>query len=148
MSILSDELSKSEYVGLSDQAAADAINAKTVVVSQLVPIWQMKQHAITSGYWLSLKAGQLDQDIFKAGLCTSVMDWISDIRMTSIDVQLPQVNDMILGLVSFQVMTQQQASELIAMGSKSVSWTSTVGLPEIGIGLVQNARKEIAGVNN
>lgn len=144
MSVLSDELSKPEYVGLSDQQAADTINAKTVVVSQLVPIWQMKQHAITSGYWLPLKAGQFDQDVLKAGLCTSVMDWISDIRMTSIDVHLPSVNDMILGLVSFQVMTQAQANELIAMGSKSVSWTSTVGLPEIGIGLVINARKEIA----
>ena len=144
MSILSDELSKPEYVGLSDQAAADAINAKTVVVSQLVPIWQMKQHAITSGYWLPLKVGQADGDANKAGLCISVMDWINDVRMSSIDVQLPSVAAMIGGLVAFQIMTQTQADELIAMGSKTVSWTSTVGLPEIGIGLVINARKEMA----
>lgn len=30
MSVLSDELSKQPYASLSDQAAADAINAKTV----------------------------------------------------------------------------------------------------------------------
>lgn len=30
MSILSDELAKPEYAGLTDQQAADAINAKTV----------------------------------------------------------------------------------------------------------------------
>ena len=144
MSVLSDELSKQQYVGLSDQQAADAINAKTATVSQLVPIWQMKQHAITSGYWLPLKVGQADGDANKAGLCISVMDWINDVRMSSIDVQLPSVAAMIGGLVAFQIMTQMQAAEIIAMGSKVVSWTSTVGLPEVGIGLVINARKEIA----
>jgi len=35
MSVLSDELSKPQYAGLSDQQAADAVNAKTVVVQQL-----------------------------------------------------------------------------------------------------------------
>jgi len=144
VSVLSDELSKQQYVGLSDQQAADAINAKTATVSQLVPIWQMKQHAITSGYWLPLKVGQADGDANKAGLCISVMDWINDVRMSSIDVQLPSVAAMIGGLVAFQIMTQMQAAEIIAMGSKVVSWTSTVGLPEVGIGLVINARKEIA----
>jgi hypothetical protein len=144
MSVLSDELSKPEYAGLSDQQAADAVNAKTEVVTQFVPIWQMKQHAITSGYWLPLKVGQADQDANKAGLCISVMDWISDVRMSSIDVHLPEVAAMIGGLVAFQIMTQSQADQLVAMGSKMVSWTSTVGLPEIGIGLVINARKEIA----
>ena len=144
MNPLLTELSKPQYAGLSDQAAADAVNAKTVVVSQLVPIWQMKQHAITSGYWLPLKVGQADQDVNKAGLCISVMDWISDVRMSSIDVHLPEVAAMIGGLVAFQIMTQTQADELIAMGSKTVSWTSTVGLPEVGIGLVINTRKEIA----
>lgn len=144
MNALITELSKPEYVGLTDQDAADAINAKTETVKQLVPIWQMKQHAITSGYWLALKTGQSDQDVSRAGLCISVMDWISDVRMSSIDVHLPQVSAMLAGLVAFEIMSQQQADELVAMGSRTVSWTSTVGLPEVGIGLVINARKEIA----
>jgi len=144
MNALIDELSKPQYAGLSDQQAADAINAKTENAEQLVPIWQMKQHAITSGYWLALKNGQADPVPSKAGLCISVMDWISDVRMDSIDVHLPEVGAMIAGLVAFDIMGQQQADELVAMGSKTVSWTSTVGLPEVGIGLVINARKEMA----
>lgn len=146
MSVLSDELSKPEYIGLSDQQAADAINAKTEIIEVLVPIWQAKEHAILNGYWPLLKAGQLDSDPLKAGLCVSVIDWIDDPKMQSIDVNLQSVNDMLLGLVSFSLMTQQQADEVIAMGSKVVPWTQTVGLPEVGIGLVINARKEIAGV--
>lgn len=143
MSVLSDELSKPEYQGLSDQSAADAVNAKTVTVSQLVPIWQVKEHAILNGYWPLVKAGQLDANATKAGLCVSVIDWIDDPKMQSIDMGKAEVLGMIGGLVSFSLMTQQQADALIAMGSKVVSWTSTVGLPEVGIGLVQNARKEI-----
>lgn len=147
MSVLSDELSKPQYAGLSDQQAADAVNAKTVTVSQLVPIWQVKEHAILNGYWPLVKAGQLDANATKAGLCVSVIDWIDDPKMQSIDVSKAEVLGMIGGLVSFSLMTQSQADALIAMGSKTVSWTSTVGLPEVGIGLVINARKEIAGVN-
>lgn len=147
MSVLSDELSKPEYQGLSDQQAADAINAKTEIVSQLVPIWQVKEHAILNGYWPLVKAGQLDANATKAGLCLSVIDWIDDPKMQSIDVSKAEVLGMIGGLVSFSLMTQSQADALIAMGSKTVSWTSTVSLPEVGIGLVINARKEIAGVN-
>jgi hypothetical protein len=146
MSVLSDELSKPEYAGLSDQAAADAVNAKTVVVNQLVPIWQVKEHAILNGYWPMVKAGQLDANPTKAGLCVSVIDWIDDPKLSTIDVNLPEVQTMLGGLVSFSLLTQSQANEVVAMGTKVVSWTSTVGLPEVGIGLVQNARKEM-GVN-
>ena len=138
------ELAKPEYTGLSDQEAADAINAKTEVVTQLVPIWQVKQHAILNGYWPLVKAAQLDANPAKAGLCLSVIDWVDDPKMQTIDVNLPEVQGMLGGLVSFSLMTQTQANEVIAMGSKVVSWTSTVGLPEIGIGLVRNARKEMA----
>lgn len=144
MSVLSDELSKPQYAGLSDQQAADAINAKTVVVNQLVPIWQVKEHAILNGYWPLVKAGQLDANQTKAGLCVSVIDWIDDPKMQSIDVSKAEVLGMIGGLVNFSLMTQSQADALVAMGSKAVSWTSTVGLPEVGIGLVINARLEIA----
>lgn len=143
MSILADELRKPQYQNLSDQAAADAVNAKTEIVSQLVPIWQVKEHAILNGYWPLVKAGQLDANQSKAGLCLSVIDWIDDPKMQTIDVHLIAVQQMLGGLASFGLMTSDQTAEIVAMGYKTVSWTSTVGLPEVGIGLVQNARKEI-----
>ena len=143
MNALIEELSKPEYASLTDQEAADAINAKTVDITVKVPNWKIKQHAVLNGYWPVVKAGQLDADTAKAGLCMTVIDWIEDARISTTDFSLPQVQSMIAGLVTFGLITQAQADELNAMATETVSWTSTVGLPEVGIGLVQNARKEI-----
>lgn len=145
MDALIAELSKPEYATLSDQHAADAINAKTVASTRLVPIWELKQHAILNGYWPLVKAGQMDsQNPQKAGLCLSVIDWVEDPKLQTINLQLAAVQAMIAGLVSFSLLTQSQADEVLAMGSITIPWTQSVGLPEVGIGLVINARKELA----
>ena len=143
MSILSDELSKQPYANLSDQAAADAINAKTATVQQSVAIHELKQYAILEGIWPKLKAGESSDSPQVSGLCFSILAWVDDPRISTINVQMPQVQVMLQALVSATILTQQQMDEVIAMGTKVVSWTSTVGLPEVGIGLVKNARKEI-----
>lgn len=143
MSILSDELAKQSYSTLTDQQAADAINAKTVVVQQSVVIRDLKTYAIFQGIWPKLLAGEESSNPQVAGLCQSVVAWVDDPRWSTVDVNLPQVQAMLTQLVGATLLTQQQAADIIAMGSKVVSWTSTVGLPEVGIGLVINARKEI-----
>ena len=143
MSILSDELFKPQYQGLSDQAAADAVNAKVVVVQQSVAIRDLKTYAIFGGIWPKLLAGEKSSNPQVAGLCQSVVAWVDDPRISTVDVNLPQVQAMLTQLVGATLLTQAQAADIIAMGSKVVSWTSTVGLPEIGIGLVINARKEM-----
>ena len=147
MSILSDELSKPQYQGLSDQQAADAINAKTVVVLQSVAIATLKEYAIINSIWPKLKAGLASTNAQVQALCLSVVDWVEDPRMSTINVQKPEVQAMLSALVTAGILTQTQMNDIVAMSTKVVSWTSTVGLPEIGIGLVRNARKEIAGVN-
>lgn len=143
ISILVAELSKPEYASLTDQQAADAVNAKTVAVRAQVPNWRMKQHAILGGYWPLVKAGQLDSDPQKAGLCLSVIDWIDDPKISNTDMDLAGVQTMIAGLVAFGLITQSQANELDALANATVRWTQSNGLPEIGIGLVQNARSLI-----
>ena len=144
MSVLSDELSKQQYVGLSDQQAADVINAKTAIIQQAVAIRDLKTYAIFQGIWPKLLAGEKSSNPQVAGLCQSVVAWVDDPRISTVDVNMPQVQAMLQALVSATILTQQQMNEVVAMGSKTVSWTSTVGLPEVGIGLVFNARKEIA----
>ena len=134
------ELAKPEYTGLSDQAAADAINAKTVTVSQLVPNWKIKQHAILNGYWPLVKAGQLATDPQKSGLCLSVIDWVDDSRIQNTDMELPGVQAMIGGLVGFGLISQAQANELFGMASVSIPWTQANGIGEVGIGFIQAAR--------
>jgi hypothetical protein len=139
---LADELAKPEYASLTDQEAADAINSKTVVVSQLVPNWQIKQHAILNGYWPVVKAGQLDADPQKAGLCLSVIDWVDDSRIQNTDMNLPGVQTMIGGLVQFGLVTDMLASQLFAMSQATIAWTKHVGVGEVGRGIIQNLRRE------
>lgn len=137
---LKAELAKPEYTGLSDQEAADAINAKMVTVSQLVPNWKIKQHAILNGYWPLVKAGQLSADPQKAGLCLSVIDWVEDSRIENTDMELAGVQAMIAGLVGFELISQTLANELFAMASVSISWTQANGIGEVGIGYIRAAR--------
>jgi hypothetical protein len=147
VSILSDELSKPQYVGLTDQAAADAVNAKTVSVEQTVAIHKLKEYAILNGIWPKLKAGQANSNPVVAALCVSVLDWVDDPRISTLDVNKPEVQAMLDGLVSAGIMSASNKADVVAMGSHTASWTSQNGLPEVGIGLVQNARKEM-GVSN
>jgi hypothetical protein len=44
-------------------------------------------------------------------------------------------------LVQAGIVTQQQADALSALADVSIPWTESVGLPEIGVGLVINARR-------
>jgi hypothetical protein len=143
MSILSDELSKPQYASMTDQQAADAINAKTVSVEQTVAIHKLKEYAILNGIWPKLKAGQANSNPVVAALCVSVLDWVDDPRISTLDVNKPEVQAMLDGLVSAGIMSSSNKADVVAMGSHTASWTSQNGLPEVGIGLVINARKEI-----
>lgn len=138
---LRGELEKPEYAELSDQQAADVINAKTVDVVVRVENAEIKRQAIMAGIWQGIIAGQRDANQQKAGLCISVIEWLNDTRMPRTDMDLPAVQTMLAGLVAFGLMTQEQATAIDALKNQSIPWTEHNGLPEIGIGLVRAARK-------
>lgn len=140
---LTAELSKPLYGNLSDQEAADLLNAKTVSVQRSIAIHDLKQYAIFQGIWPLLKAGRDSQSAQVAALCTSIIDWIEDARVQSVDVSIPEVQAMISALVPAGIVSQKQADEIVAMGTVQVPWAQSIGYSEIGIGLVRNARKEI-----
>ena len=140
---LAIELQGTQYSGLSDQEAADVLNSKVIEVQVPVTIHALKQYAIFGGFWAKLKSGRSSPVQNVADLCMSVIDWIEDARVQSVDVSMPEVQAMIGALVAAQIMTQQQADEIIAMGAMQVPWAQSIGHQEIGIGLVRNARKEL-----
>jgi hypothetical protein len=128
---------------MTDQQAAAAINAKTVTVQETVQIHKVKEYAIINGVWPKLKAGQASSIPQVAALCVSVLDWVDDPRISTLDVNKPEVQAMLDGLVASGIMSANNKADVVAMGSHTASWTSQNGLPEVGIGLVINARKEI-----
>lgn len=143
---LTIELSKPEYSGLNDQAAADAVNAKTVAVRELVPCWSVKQLAIESGYWAAIKIASQSSDVplQVRGVALSAVDWIDDSsgKIQNVDMDSPAVLAMLGGLVAAGLLTESQSSDLQALADQTKRWVDVVGLGTVGIGYVRNARGE------
>lgn len=144
INILAQELTKPEYAGLTDQQAADAINAKTVTVRQLVETWRVKQYAIENSIWGSVKVALRKSDTPDEvyGLCVQLVDWVDDSagKIQSVDVDLPSVQMMLGGLVQIGLATQEQVTEIIALADTSIRWVDSVGLGTVGDGHVKSAR--------
>lgn len=145
MDALQVELSQARYAGMSDAEAAAAINARTVTIRVPVETWRVRQIAIEGGYWAALVIAQ-DVPATRA-LAISVLAWIDDQSGTikTVDMDRPAVVAMRAALVQAGICTQAQADELAALADVSMPWTASVGLPEVGIGLVRNARRNING---
>ena len=145
MDALQVELSQARYAGMSDAEAAAAVNARTVTIRVPVETWRVRQAAIEGGYWADLVLAREVTD--KRGLAINVLAWIDDQSGTirTVDMDKPAVVAMREALVEAEICTQAQADELAALGTVSMPWTASVGLPEIGIGLVRNARRSIGG---
>ena len=147
MQALIDELKKPEYASMSDQAAADAINAKTLMVRRPIPVADIKAFAIQQGFYADIEEACSDSDANKRKLCKNVRAWVDDAagKLLTIDADSGTASSMLSGLVGFGLITSVQANAIDGMAWKSIKWTESVGLPEIGVGLVRNARKQIGG---
>lgn len=143
MDALRDEISKPAYAGLTDQQVADAVNAKTVAVRRPVPTWAVRQAAIEGGFWASLTDAAASPVDAVRRLAVNVLAWIDDQSGTvqTVDMDRPSVVAMRAALVAAGICTQSQADALNALADATIPWTESVGLPEVGIGLVINARR-------
>ena len=140
---LATKIREPQYAGLSDQLLADAINGLRVSVRRPVPTWLVRQTAIEGGYWPALVEARESTTPAIRGLAITVLAWIDDQSGTiqTVDLDRPAVVAMRAALVQAGIVTQQQADALSALADHSIPWTESVGLPEIGVGLVINARR-------
>lgn len=140
---LRDELSRPEYAGMSDQDAADRVNGKRVTVRRPVPTWVIRREAISAGYWAAIVDARESPDTAVRRLAINVLSWIDDQSgvIQSIDMDAAPAVQIRAALVAAGLCTQQQADALGAMANAVIPWTESVGLPEVGVGLVRNARK-------
>lgn len=140
---LASKIREPQYAGLSDQLLADAVNALRVSVRRPVPTWQVRQAAIEGGYWPALiEARETGGNPLRA-LAITVLAWIDDQSGTiqSVDMDRPAVIGMRAALVQAGLCSQPQADALSALADHSIPWTESVELPEIGVGLIINARR-------
>jgi hypothetical protein len=143
LAVLAAKIREPQYAGLSDQLVADAINGLRVSVRRPVPTWAIRQAAIEGGYWVSLLDARESSTAAVRSLALSVLAWIDDQSGTiqTVDLDRPAVIAMRAALVQAGIVTQQQADALSALADASIPWTESVGLPEVGVGLVINARR-------
>jgi hypothetical protein len=65
--------------------------------------------------------------------------------LVKIDPDDPGFVQMVENLVELGHATPEVAGEINELGWKLLPWPQANGLPEIGVGFVRNARKEIGG---
>ena len=147
LSALASKIREPQYAGLTNQLLADAINGLRVSVRRPVPTWLVRQTAIEGGYWPSLVEARESTTPAVRALAITVLAWIDDQSGTiqSVDMDRPAVVNMRAALVQAGICSQPQADALSALADYSIPWTESVGLPEIGVGLVINARRSING---
>ena len=140
---LLDELRKTEYASLSDQAAADAINAKTVTVRKPVDLWMVVEHSSRNGYRAKLELARTNGNHPCQETAINILEYINSPRLQTVDMDLPSTRGMVGALVQCQVATQSMADELLALADQTVRWVDHNGIGTLGRGSIHNARKEL-----
>ena len=140
---LAAKIREPQYRGMSDQLLADAINGLRVIVRRPVPTWLVRQTAIEGGYWPALVEARESTTPAIRALAITVLAWIDDQSGTiqSVDMDRPAVGQMRAALVQAGICSQPQADAISSLADASIPWTESVGLPEIGVGLIINARR-------
>lgn len=139
---LATALAEPQFVGMDDQAIADALNARRVIVRRPVPTWLVRQYAIEQGFWPSLIEARDSGGLQAKRLAITVLAWIDDQSGTiqTVDMDRPAVVQMLAALTALSITTQAQADALSALGDALIPWTESVGIGEVGIGNISNAR--------
>lgn len=140
---LAAKIAEPQFAGMADQPLADAVNGLRVSIRRPVPTWQVRQTAIEAGYWPALVEARESPTPAVRGLAITVLAWIDDQSGTiqSVDMDRAAVVGMRAALVSAGICSQAQADALSALADASIPWTESVGLPEVGVGLIVNARR-------
>ena len=140
------ELQKPEYAGLSDQQAADTINAKTATVRRPVPASVIRLRAMSLGMYAVVRIASEDKSLPNPPRGAAINFVALADSQEEVDLDHPDVQANASILRQFSLASQEQIDAISVLADAVIPWTEANGLPEIGIGLVINARKAIAGV--
>ena len=141
---LIDELKQPQYAGLTDQQAADAVNAKTVTIRQPVDSGLLMDACMAAGIWAKLEAAnQPGSSDPPASLARTMMERLKQPR--PLDFDNPAVQQNVADCIQHGLITQEQQQQLSGLANKTPRWVDVQGIGEVGIGYVINARRAIAG---
>ena len=142
---LIDELKQPQYATMSDQQAADAVNAKTVTIRQPVDAAILRKTLAIRGRWGGLQrvANNFESPDPPYQQARTLIDMIT--AGDGINADEPAVADGAPILVQHGLLDASDLQAMSALANKTLRWVDTVGIGEVGIGYVINARRAIAG---
>ena len=143
---LLDELRKPEYASLSDQAAADAINAKTVAVRVLVDLWQIEEYARRNGIRQALKRAEGNAQHACQGIAIDILAYITSPRTEKLDVDLAETQTMFGAMVSCGFATENHVGEMMALADQAKRWVDLNGVSNQSADSIRVARDELSGL--
>ena len=146
MDTLLDELRKPEYASLSNQAAADAINAKTLTIRVLVDLWQIEEYARRNGIRQALKRAEGNAQHPCQGIAIDTLAYITSFRTEKLDVDLAETQTMFRAMVSCNFATEVNVGEMMALADSTVRWVDHYGHGNQSADSIRVARDELSGL--
>jgi hypothetical protein len=144
---LIEELRKHQYIGTSDQQAADLVNVLTVRVACNVPRGAIIKYAVDNGIYGKVNADASDTSLPRDQRIAiwNIKGWVDNpSNPTEVaDMTSQTAATMIADLVRFGYATNAHAQELAGMGFKTIKWTESVGWSHVEPGHVHSARSMI-----
>ena len=146
---LIDELRKSAYQGLSDQAAADAINLLMVTIPINASIGAIIKYAVDQGIYGKVNADAFDPSLPRAQRIAiwNIKGWVDNPSNPSevADMTSQTAATMIADLVQYGYATEVHAQELAGMGFKTVRWVDHHGYGTQSADSIRVARDVLNG---
>lgn len=139
--ILATELQNEQYTDLSDQRAADALNAATIQVRQRVAISRLQATAMEQSVYVSLRTAIATPETPPQllALCQTVLDLV-EARFNDIDLDNPRSQAMFGALQQYGIINQTQSAAIDALANATVSRAAQLGLGYVAPGDVYQAR--------
>ena len=135
--LLNDPLERG-YSTMTDNEVFISLTTKDRPLRVLVPLWQIKKHAIENGYWFTLKGTVSEHPGYLAA--ASAVEYISDGRFENIDMDLTSTQTMLGGLVATSLLSQDFADALNAMADSLQSRAEELGLTDLSNGHITMVR--------
>jgi hypothetical protein len=133
MQALIDEYSKTEYASLSDQAAADAANSKTVIIRVWVDTADAITHATQEGYYAGMKYASESNppdESTQAFQCwaaaKNIIGFVESTKTQKIDMDSQGAIGMKMAMVGCGFATSSQVASLDALANRTLRWVDHV----------------------
>ncbi len=143
--VLDTELRKPQYATMSDEAAADAVMAKTSTTRKPVPASLIRLRSMAIGMYAVVKIAAENNSLPNPPRGAAINFITLADSSDMVDLDHPDVAANAETLRQFSLASEDQINAINTLGDAIVRWVDTNGIGEVGVGAVINSRRRIAG---